>query len=139
METMTTWILPFTFIPGVGMLILSTANRYYQVKNRIREALQEKSEEAKAEVQRLLRRAKLFHRAITSLYLSIGCFALAALMGNIHNNWFSQYGKLCIVMSDFLILIGVLFVVYSAFQLIKESTMSLKNTQDAIQVAATAP
>lgn len=135
METINTWILPFTFIPGVGMLILSTANRYFQVKNRIREDLKDKSKEARAEVQRLLKRAGLFHRAITSQYLSIGCFALAALLGNIHNNWFPQYGTLCAALADFLILIGVLSIVFSAFQLIQESAMSLKNTRDAVKKA----
>ena len=66
MEDVSTWILPFTFIPGVGMLVLSTANRYFHIKNRIYEALRKPCEETKSEVPRLLKRARLFHRAITS-------------------------------------------------------------------------
>lgn len=45
MNEITSWILPLTFIPGVGMLVLSTASRFHNVNSLIREALSQTEDE----------------------------------------------------------------------------------------------
>lgn len=117
---LTAWVIPLTFLPGVAALILSTSNRYFNVKNLIRSAVDKGKKEY---ALHLLRRCKFFHRALTFLYLSIGCFSIAALLGNLSNNWFPNLVALS-YSTDALIFAGVSCVIFSSYQLIRESIFS---------------
>ena len=118
-----TWIVPLTFLPGVAGLILSTSNRYFHVNNLIREAIKKEEQQDKTYVSKLLKRSEFFHRALTFLYLSIGCFSVSALIGNLTQSWLLDISSLSYA-ADFLIVSGVVCVVFSAYQLISESIYS---------------
>ena len=129
MDSIETWILPFTFIPGVGMLILSTSNRYYHVKELIRETMLKEHKKELWSFENLMVRARLFHRALVFLYIAIGSFSLAALTANIHQNWVIKDNHICVVLADGLILAGVACVVLASAVLIREATVSLRHIE----------
>lgn len=122
METLGIWIIPFTFLSGVGLLVLSTSNRYANVKNEIQSFTSEECEHKKKKVMRELRRAKLFRNALVFQYLSIGTFSLSSLISSLTIRW----QELSEVILNVSTTVGVCFVVISAFQLIAESFISLK-------------
>ncbi len=119
------WIVPFTFIPGVAALILSTSNRFFHVNGLIRTLVKDSKKGHEAEIAKLLRRSHYFHRALTSFYIAIGCFSIAALMGALHERWFAG-DVLCTLAADGLIVAGVVFVVFAAVQMILESMLSFR-------------
>ncbi len=129
MDTLNTWILPFTFIPGAAMLVLSTSNRYFHVKELIREIMLEEHKKKLWSFEDLMERAKLFYYALVVLYVAIGSFSLSALTGNIHQNWINSDSSICIVISDSFVLIGVVCIVLASAILIREATLSLRHIE----------
>lgn len=129
METFESWILPFTFIPGVAMLILSTSNRFYHVKELIRGKLIDDAKMTPWSLDDLMGRARLLHRALVLQYVSIGSFALSALTANLHHNWLRQENAVVSVVTDALILAGVFCLVLSSAVLIREATKSLRDVE----------
>jgi len=127
MGSIETWILPFTFIPGVGMLILSTSNRYHHVKELIRDLILKEHKKELWSYEDLMVRARLFHRALIFLYIAIGSFSLSALTANIHQNWIKEDNHICVVLADGLTLAGVICVVLASTVLIQEATVSLRH------------
>ena len=120
-----TWIVPFTFIPGVAGLILSTSNRFFHVNSLIRELSGKGREAHKDELVVLLKRTKCFHSALTFFYISIGCFSISALIGNLHQKWMPE-NTACVYAADGLILTGVVCVVFASAQMVRESALSYK-------------
>lgn len=129
MDTLESWILPFTFIPGVAMLILSTSNRFYHVKELIRGKLIDEAKMVPWSLDDLMGRARLLHRALVVQYISIGSFALSALTANLHQNWLKQNNQVIVVITDALILAGVFCLVCSSAVLIREATKSLRDVE----------
>ncbi len=133
MDSLQNWIVPFTFIPGVGMLILSTSNRYYHVKDLIRDSILDEKKKKLWSFDELMKRARLFHHALVALYVAIGSFSLAALSANIQQNWFKVHHNIAMAITDALTLSGVFCVVLASSVLIREATLSLRHleaTQD---------
>ena len=133
MDTLSAWILPFTFIPGAAMLVLSTSNRYFHIKELIREVMLEQRKKELWSFEDLMRRAKLFHHALVALYISIGSFSLSALIGNIHQNWLSSASPVFVMLSDAFVLMGVVCVVLASGVLIREATLSLRHIEDSVR------
>ncbi len=131
MEGFDTWILPFTFIPGVGMLVLSTANRFHIINGLIRKMVAEKpgehgqreqSERYKRTLAVLLKRSQHFQRALVSFYLAICLFAISAL-GSISVHWIPlTIGTY--YLSDITILLGVICMVYGSIRMVLESLLA---------------
>ncbi len=66
------WVAPVLLIPGMALLVISTANRYSQLLLRLVDTPEEGA----------LRQQLLFLRyALVSLYAGIGSLALAVLLG----------------------------------------------------------
>ena len=122
-EDLATWILPFTFLPAVGLLILSTANRFHHVNELIRGRGRERGDHAY--LCMLLRRSRYFHRALTALYLAMGAFAVAALLGNVNQSWLGGREPVQLA-AGLLTTVGVGSVVYGAWLLILESALSFR-------------
>lgn len=128
MDDISAWITPFTFLPGVGLLILSTVNRFHNVNNLIRAAARDtgidnnKPGERKLRLRLLLRRSRYFHLALTSLYVSLAAFSIAALSGKLALSWLPGIA----MAADMLTTFGVVCVVFSSWQLIRESTLSFR-------------
>lgn len=117
------WVTPFTFVSGVGLIILSTANRFHNVNNLIRAFSVDNND--KTYLKMLIMRSQLFHKALTALYLSMGGFSISALIGNINSSFFEN-SDLGVYIATGLTSIGVAAVVYCSIILIKECTLSFR-------------
>ena len=129
-EFFSTWIIPFTFIPGVAALILSTSNRFFHVNSLIRSQIKEGGRQDI--LGRLLKRSSFFHSALTLMYTSIGCFSVSALLGNLHQNWYPGSEEI-IIFSDILVLSGVFCVVTASIQLVRESFLSFTMIKEQVE------
>lgn len=130
------WVTPFTFVSGVGLIILSTANRFHNVNNIIRTFTANDGDENYLNM--LIMRSRLFHNALTALYLSMGAFSISALTGNINSSFFEN-SDLGIYISTGLTSIGVAAVVYCSIILIKECSISfsmIKIREDKVKARA---
>ncbi len=77
------WIIPFTFIPGVAMLVLSTATRLFHVSSLIREIVRTQNRIHAMDIEKLVKRTYHFHKALVAFYISIGLLAISALIGSV--------------------------------------------------------
>lgn len=123
MNDAATWMMPFTFIPGIGLLILSTANRFHHVNTLIRGLPKEQA--GSKYLKKLMRRSRYFHNALTSQYFAMACFAVAALVGNLSQNWLEGI-SFFVHAGSVLTTAGVASVVFSAWQLVRESALSFR-------------
>lgn len=113
------YILPLVLLPGVALLIVSTATRYGQLHDELHRLMDQ------AEVQRLAhlrQRARRFHNAISGLYLCVVLFALGSFAG--------LTLELLGLPPEWLVAgvtgIGCLSLLYAASQLFRESLLSLE-------------
>ena len=115
-------LIPLTYIPGVGLLIMSTSQRYIDVNALIRSF---KPEECKMKTERYrkeLRRAHLFRNSLIGLYLSVAFFSLGSLAAFLMENW--GVGGANAVLETGTIL-GVASIVFAMCNLIVESALTL--------------
>jgi hypothetical protein len=117
-------LLSLTFLPGVALLIVSTANRFGMASTRIKNYTEKDFQSRHTEIRLMLRRIRLFHYALIGLYLAVSCFSLAALSGTLLSNWnYVEYGKRVF---EVLTIFGVTAVVVSAILLSLESVLSTR-------------
>lgn len=124
MDEIGSWILPFTFIPGVSMLVMSTATRFHNVNDLIR--LLARDGDPSGHLTVLYGRVRRLNRALVSLYLALAAFALAALTSNMVQ-WSGT--EVLRIVSDVLITAGVTAVVFCASQLIVESMSAFRTAK----------
>ena len=122
METIGFWISPLLLLPGAGLLIMSTSQRFNRLHDEIHHLLDGKSEMNKETYIHLLRRANYFRNTLVLLYISISFFAIAGLVGGITSGLtnFSFY------LTVGLTIIGIFCLAAASILLIKESTLSLQ-------------
>ncbi len=119
MESLGEWVLPMSFLPGVGLLILSTSTRYMNLSDRLRDV---RSVPTGSAASRELRCMWLFRNALVGLYLAVACFSLATLASGL----VSAAAMSATVVLRALTTLGVLAVVYAAGQLLWESILTLR-------------
>jgi hypothetical protein len=124
MDEIGSWILPFTFIPGVSMLVMSTATRFHNVNELIRSLA--RNGDPSGHLPVLYERVRRLNRALVSLYLALAAFALSALTSNMVE-WAGVPALR--VASDILITAGVAAVVFCAGQLIVESMSAFRTAK----------
>ena len=95
------WAAPLLLIPAVGLLVISTSARFGQLRD---EFHRHKGEQESVALKHLCRRASLIHSAMVSFYTSVAVLALASLLGTF---------------------LGVVLILFSAIQLIRESRLLL--------------
>ena len=115
------WLTPILLLPGVAMLVLSTSIRYGQIHEEFHHMLKEDSKRASHLSKNLLTRSLLFRNAQVILYVSVGLFSLATLIGGIASFWTMSSEWITI----FLLFLGVAAVLYSVVELVRESIVSL--------------
>ncbi|NNG17666.1 MAG: DUF2721 domain-containing protein [Gemmatimonadales bacterium] len=115
------WLTPLVLLPGVALLVVSTASRYSQLHQELHHVLGRPEGASPRLVEALLKRGTLFRNALVGLYFSISTFVLAALFGGVTALWFAE--STWVVQA--LTLLGILGVLYSALQLTRESMLSL--------------
>ena len=77
------WAAPLLLIPGLGLLVLSTAARFGQLHEELHR--QQKERDSRA-IQYLSRRAHLLHSALVSFHVSIAVLAFSSLLGTRGND-----------------------------------------------------
>lgn len=131
MDTFATevWLTPILLLPGVALLTVSTAHRFGQVQAEFHRLLDHPDRHAQIVARSLVLRARLYRDALSSLYASIGLFALGSLLGGVVQLWRPQ--SLWVVGG--LTIAGIAAIVFSATQLFRESLLSLQvvREQDA--------
>lgn len=72
-QTLGSWVAPLLLIPGMALLVISTANRYSQLVLHLAENPQGAS---------LMRELRALRLSLAALYLGIGLLAIAGLLGH---------------------------------------------------------
>ncbi len=128
MDAFTTevWLTPVLLLPGVALLTVSTAHRFGQLQAEFHRLLDRPDSHTQIVTRSLVRRARLYRDALSSLYASIGLFALGSLLGAVVNLWRPE--SLWVVGA--LTIGGIAAIVFSAIQLFRESRLSLQVVQE---------
>jgi len=126
MAEMGLWVSPVVLVSGVGLLILSTSARYGQIHTELRELLRDTHDGAisgpsvNVLFEHLHKRTRLLLSALFGLYLSIGFFVMASLVGALTSIW--PISRVPVIL---LTCAGILGVAFAALQLIRESRIFL--------------
>ncbi|WP_457651566.1 DUF2721 domain-containing protein [Rhodocaloribacter sp.] len=115
------WLTPLILLPGVALLILSTAFRFNRLHDEMHELLEHAGRTSEDVVRRLMRRAFLFRNTLVALYVCVALFALASLLGVLLLEW--SDASRWVVLG--LLGAGIGCLAYAALALIRESTLSL--------------
>lgn len=125
MQNLGIWIIPITFLPGIGLLILSTANRFGQLNTEISH-LETNNDASKGFIKRQIKRSHLFSNALVSLYTAVGFFSVASLLSEVFMIFLEAFAPIILIT---FVLLGVFCVLFAASQLIQESLLALKNVR----------
>ena len=115
------WITPLLLMPGVALLILSTAVRYNRLHDEVHEA--EKHDAT------LAFRARRFCNALVGLYVAVSLIALAALSGVGAVVGFGAGFRVGIGLTG----LSVMAILYSSTQLIREARRSLEVIENHLE------
>lgn len=123
------WITPLLLMPGVALLILSTAVRYNRLHDEVHETDKHDTGHAGIHDATLAFRARRFCNALVGLYVAVSLIALAALSG---------VGAVVGFKAGFPVGIGltglsVVAILYSSMQLIREARRSLAVIEDHLE------
>ncbi|MCH9680918.1 MAG: DUF2721 domain-containing protein [Deltaproteobacteria bacterium] len=113
------WLTPLALLPGVGLLVMSTAARFGQLHGELHHSLDHRS--GPGVPGRLLERGVLLRNALVSLYVAVALLALASLVGGLAVLWMSNVGVVVVGLTS----VSVGCVAVSAVLLIRESRMLL--------------
>ncbi|MCF8713509.1 hypothetical protein JM658_01605 [Joostella atrarenae] len=79
------WYIPITILPGLGMLILSTATQMMGLSSEIAGLISKKCNSFQHDIaNRKIKQLGLLTRASTLLYTATGCYVLSGIMGAIY-------------------------------------------------------
>lgn len=122
MDVLGIWLSPLLLLPGAGLLIMSTSQRFNRLHDEIHHFLEESTQKSRHSFLHLIQRAKYFRNALLFLYLSIAIFAVAGLLGGIT----SGLGNISVYITIALTITGIFCLAAASIILIKESTLSLE-------------
>ena len=125
MEFIGIWLSPLLLLPGAGLLIMSTSQRFNRVHDEVHHILEERKSNTNRIMIHLLQRAAYFRNALVLLYLSVSIFAAAGLLGGITSGW----DEVSAILTIGLTIIGILCITSASIILIVESRLSLKIVQ----------
>ena len=111
---------PLTFLPGIGMLIMSTSRRYIELINQMQRVFQQEQKYTPHFYSCQHQRLRMFKWALTFLYLCVGLILLGSLLGGLTITYHP--------LSEYLLFSFVILAVFSAMAsvgiLIRESFVS---------------
>ncbi|MFP4323738.1 MAG: DUF2721 domain-containing protein [Anaerolineales bacterium] len=122
MESEIVWLAPLFILPGIGLLIVSTSNRFGILHDEIHHWLDGSHDSHIVEQADLVERAAHFRNALVALYTSVFVFVCASVAGATMD--FLGYKGDIIVFA--ISLIGIVAVGYASAELIRESLRSLE-------------
>ncbi len=123
MNEMNLWLTPLILLPGVALLIVSTSARFSRIHDEIHGLLHHEEDASPKVTEHLLARSRYFRDALVALYLCVALFSLASLLGMLAALWQAMTSAWVVlgVTAG-----GILCLTFSAFQLIRESLLSLE-------------
>jgi len=125
MTNLEAWLAPLLILPGVGMLIMSTSARNTFLHQEIHHLMH--SDDVKLDrMSSLYKRSKFFRNALVSLYVAVGIFVLSGLLGGI---WVLMEVDGYWV-NSLLSIVGIFSMLYAAYELIRESLLSMEAIED---------
>ena len=122
MDVIGIWLSPLLLLPGAGLLIMSSSQRFNRLHDEIHHLMENESNKSNRAVKHLMKRAHYFRNALVLLYSSIAIFAIAGLLGGIT----SGLGDVSFYITVGLTILGILFLAAASIILIKESSLSLE-------------
>ena len=127
MDAVSLWVSPLLLLPGVALLVLSTAARFGQLHDEFHRRKQEGDNGALAHLRQ---RARLFRNALVSLYFSVALLAISSVIGTIANLWSVAWLAPASWIAAGMTIISVVIVAFAASQLIRESSILLSVIED---------
>ncbi len=122
------WVTPLLLLPGVGLLVMSTAARFGQIHEEIHHVLTHPAL-GRPMVGHLWRRCRLFRDALVSLYAAVALFAVASLAGGITQALGGDGRWITISLTG----LGIVAILSGVIQLIRESRLLLDVFQSHIE------
>ncbi len=120
MDGATYWITPLALLPGVALLVMSTAIRFGQLHEELH-----RRESGGSSIHRssehLLRRARMFRNALVALYSSAALLAVSGMIGGLAEIWMEHAVAPVLVISA----LAVGCLTYASVTLIRESILLL--------------
>ncbi|MEM6990833.1 MAG: DUF2721 domain-containing protein [Myxococcota bacterium] len=122
MEHAGVWITPLALLPGVALLVMSTAIRFGQVHNELHLHLSAEAGAHHDPPDDLLQRAAMFRNALVALYASIALLAIAGLVGGMATLWMARAVAPVLALTSG----AVACLAYAAVTLIRESSLLMR-------------
>ncbi|MCA9398603.1 MAG: DUF2721 domain-containing protein [Sinomicrobium sp.] len=120
------WLTPILILPGVALLIISTANRFGEIQREFHHLLNHPEFHGEIIARFLVKRSRYYRDALVSLYLSVLLFSFASLLGGVINFLFPKV----LWLIGTLILLGIFSLSFATIQLLRESRLSLTVIED---------
>ena len=121
MQNADIWLTPLILLPGIGLLIMSTAARFSQLLAHVPTPAQDGHDVIAKRDDHIWPRLYYFRNALASLYLSAGIFTLASLLHGLF--------KIAAVNAMWLVLLlsfgGFGCLLFACYQLFRESLICL--------------
>ncbi len=115
------WLTPLILLPGVALLIGSTAQRFGQLHTEFHHLLDHYDAHAKILSRHLVLRSRLHRDALLGLYISVAVFALSSLIGGVLAIWAPDH----VYLTGFFTLGGILALCYSSASLIRDTIICM--------------
>ena len=125
---MENWYIPITIIPGIGLLILSTSNLMVTLTTEIN-TLIHSTDENDIIINRKLVQLKLLNRAMVLFYIAISWLVTAALIGGISQKLETESS-----IGLYIIILGIIILLFGLFWLIKYSYRAVSIRQDQFKI-----
>lgn len=117
------WIMPLLLLPGVGLLVQSTAIRYDRIHDELHALLDRGGQhENPIFLKHLGTRARWFRNALVALYVSACMFAIGSILGAIADVVLGESEIIVIIFAGS----GICCLLYAAIHLVRESFLSLE-------------
>lgn len=116
MDGATYWITPLALLPGVALLVMSTAIRFGQLHEELHRRVHD-SDHALGAAGHLFVRARLLRNALVSLYASAALLALSGMVGGVAEIWMEHAAAVVLGVTA----LAVACVAYASITLIRES------------------
>ena len=124
---MENWYVPISLVPGIGLLILSTANLMVSLSNELHGLIKDEMEKEEEMISRKMKQLKSLNQAMVCFYVSVAFLATAGMIGGLHLE--AMDGKVIYVS-----IVGISIMILGLFTLIKYSLKAVSIRQDQLKI-----
>ncbi len=114
---MTEWYIPITILPGVGLLIMSTASLVANLSNEIASLIKENCTEYKQLIQKKIDQLTRLNRALVGLYFCSGALVLSGILKAVLSEN---------IIPEALLFLGAILLFGALFYLMRYSIIAVK-------------